>query len=44
MLAGVGSKMKAETVGAAWGSPVTGLTSLGTYCPMPKPLSRIQLL
>ena len=44
MLAGVGSKTNAETAGVACGSPVTGLTSRGTYCPMPKPLSRIQLL
>ena len=45
MLAGVGSKMNAEAAGRGLpGSPVTGLTSRGTYCPMPKPLSRIQLL
>src|ERR1700754_1797745 len=44
MLAGVGSKMKAEAAGAACASPVTVLTRRGTYCPIPKPLSRIQLL
>ena len=30
--------------GAAWSSPVTGETMCGTYSPIPKPLSRIQLL
>ena len=38
----VGSKMN-PVDGAASGSPVTGLTRRGTYCPIPKPLSRIQL-
>ena len=30
--------------GAAWSSPVIGETIFGTYAPIPKPLSRIQLL
>ena len=30
--------------GAAWSSPVIGETMCGMYLPIPKPLSRIQLL
>ena len=43
MCSSVGSKMK-PVLGAASGWPVTGLLMRGTYLPMPKPLSRIQLL
>jgi hypothetical protein len=42
MFSRVGSKTN-PVPGTASSSPVTGLTSRGTYAPMPNPLSRIQL-
>ena len=43
-LAWLGSNENRAAVGRASSKPVSGLTIRGTYRPMPKPLSRIQLL